>query len=48
MKRLVTSKASFTYPSTINVDNVKGGYNFYFALKYEVADSDVWGFQGRK
>ncbi len=46
-KRLVTSKESFMFPTSINIDNMNGDYSFYFALKYEVADSDVWGIQGR-
>jgi len=42
-KRLVTSRDSYSIISTINIDNMTSSYNFYFALKHEVNENDVWG-----
>ena len=44
-KRLVTSRDSYSIISTINIDNMTSSYNFYFALKYEVNENDVWGLR---
>ena len=45
-KRLTSSQRSFTSLTTINANNPRGSFNFYFALKYETSSSDIWGLGG--